>query len=107
VTAVTLVRLAAPRAGTATYIALRTELALDFLARGADTFAAVAPDHDLDPADVDLDTVPWETLPGVRRLAARALESGPVLVVGTVVDGCWTSWYPPCPMPAAPPGPRP
>jgi hypothetical protein len=102
--AVTLVRVSAPRAGAVTYLAVPARYTLQLLAGGAAVFAEVAPEHDLDPADVDLDTCPWDALPGARALAARALDGGARVytILGTVVDGQWTSWYLPVPAPPPP-----
>jgi hypothetical protein len=106
---VTLIRLATPRGGAATYVAVRSADALMVLARGPAAFAAVAGSHGLDPADFDVDTLPWEDLPGAEAAAARALAADvprPVLFLGTAVAGRWTRWCLAVPPPRPAPGLR-
>ncbi len=106
--AVTLVRLAQPRARLATYIAIAAEHALDVMARGPALFAETAASRGLDPADFDIDTVSWETMPGIRPVAALQVAGQwpPVVFLGTVEDDQWMSWYLPAPKPPVPPHPR-
>jgi hypothetical protein len=105
--AITLIRLAAPLADAATYVAVPATRALDVLTGVAALFAEVATPHGMDPADVDVNTMPWETLPGIEPIAAAAFAGSPddrrVVFIGTVVAGQWTSWYPPCPACLPPP----
>jgi hypothetical protein len=105
---VTLIRLAAPLAGAATYVAVPTSQALYVLAHAPAVFTEqVAVPMGLDPTDVDVNTMPWETLPGIEPLATAAIAAAghitrPVMFIGTAVRGQWTSWYPhvpPCPPP--------
>ena len=76
--------------------------------RTAKTFTAVRTAdrerlvHDMFP---DPDTELWFVdFPDLADLVARELEvSGKdAVILGTAVDGGWTSWYPPVPAPAVP-----
>jgi hypothetical protein len=99
-TAVTLVRLrmaeAAPNVRT--YVAIRSAVAVAFLAEifgSADT--ATPP--------VDAETLPWDTLPGIRELAAADLGPRPpgmVALLGTTVRNKWAEWHLPVPPPPVP-----
>lgn len=102
---VTLMRLALT-SGVVTYMAIRSEFALDMAALGPAMHAQIAPGHGLDPG-CDIDTLPWTLMPGVERLAGARLAGAwpPVALLGTVEDGAWMSWYPPCPRPPVPPAP--
>jgi hypothetical protein len=97
--AVTLIRAAAPGGGPVSFVAVRSAEALGVLA----SLGSIAEDAPGYP--VEADTRPWEALPGVRSLAARELDGRPpktILLIGTAVEGRWTTWNPPCPRPAVP-----
>lgn len=104
VTQVTLIRVVPdhPGADTATYVAVHASFALEFVAE----FPHISRDSPEEGPPLDAETLPWETLPGIRHLVAETLASQParsVLAVGTAVAGQWTSWYPPAPRPPVPP----
>jgi hypothetical protein len=103
VTQVTLIRVVPdhPANDMATYIAVHTSFALEFVAE----FPGMSRDSAEEPP-LDAETMPWEALPGVRPLVAETMAGQPrrsVLAVGTSVAGQWTSWYPPAPRPPVPP----
>jgi hypothetical protein len=95
---VTLLRCTTVRdCGAATYVAVHTSDALEICAQ--------IPAATGDPGLVDVQTMPWDTLPGAKRLAVAAMDRQPprsVIFLGTTVDQEWTSWYLPCPPPPAP-----
>lgn len=105
----TLIRVVADDAQT--FVVVRSELAVDVLARFGSAFEEMcrglrdAPDG-VDPACLNIDTVPWSVLPGVRQQAIVTMNGmypGAVVFVGTAVGGTWTSWHPPIAPPPVPP----
>lgn len=98
---VTLIRAAARKAGAATYIVVHTGEVLGVLANLGEAFTEITDQ----PGDLDVNTVPWSILPGVRPFATVEMAGRPprtAMLIGTTVDGRWTRWNPPCAPPPVP-----
>jgi hypothetical protein len=53
----------------------------------------------------DAETLPWETLPGVKRLAAAEVGARPprsVAILGTTEGRAWATWHLPVEPPPVP-----
>jgi hypothetical protein len=88
-TGITFICFADPNSTAKTFVAVRT----------ADREATV---RDMFPADCEMWIVDF---PGLAPLAAQDLAADPNKhgsILGTAVEGEWTSWYPPVPAPAVP-----
>lgn len=93
-TAVTLICFRADDAdpGVRTYVAVRSDEALALVAEGI-----------ANPGDAEM--LPWDMLPGVKKLAAAEVGSRPlrsVAILGTTESRAWATWHPPVPPPPVP-----
>jgi hypothetical protein len=75
-----------------TYVAVRSPQALDLTADAVTRFG-------------DAETLPWETLPGTRKLVARDFIGRPsraVCILGTTEGRAWATWHLPVNPPPVP-----